>query len=128
MVQNVKFRASFLKKKFVLYLTKILSDLAGHHLLCGPQECVGEKGRFFADCTSEFGLRELTGYSSYQRFAPVGVRHDWSSVSTLAPYGGLLFATTSESAGDSDCDEHDVVAGLRTWVQVNSDVSDKLAV
>ena len=106
-----------------------LSNLAWHHLLCGPQECAGEKGRFFSDCTPEFGLRKLTGYKLYQPFASsVGVRRDCSSINTLAPCGGPLFSITSESAAESDYGAHDVVVGIRTRLQVNIDVSDKLAV
>ena len=102
--------------------------MASHHLICRPQECVGEKGRFFDDCAPEFGLRELTDYKLYQPFASVGVRRDCSSVNTLAPYGGSLFSIMSESAGDSDSGAHDVVVGIRTRLQVNIDFSDKLAV
>ena len=45
------------------------ADWAWRQLLCRPQECVGEKCRFFADCTPEFGLRELIGDELYQSFA-----------------------------------------------------------
>ena len=85
-------------------------------------------GRFFADCASEFGLRELTCYKLYQPFVSVGIRRDCSSVNTLAPCGGSVFSITSESAGGSDSGTHDVVVGIRTRLQVNSDISDKLAV
>ena len=57
-------------------------------------------GRFFADCASEFGLCELTGYQLNQPFSSVGVRRDCSSVNALAPYGGSLFSITSKSAGE----------------------------
>ena len=73
--------------------------MAWHHLLCEPQECVGEKGRFFVDCAPKLGLRELTGYKSYQPFASVGIRRFCSYVNTLAPCGDSLFPITSESAG-----------------------------
>ena len=84
-------------------------------------------GRFFADCAPEFGLRELNGYKLNQPFASVGVRRDSSSVNTLAPCGGSLFSITSESAWESDSDAHDVVVGIRTRLQMNSDISDKIA-
>ena len=93
--------------------------------------CVGEKGRFFADCapeSPEFGLRELNGYKLNQPFASVGIRRDCSSVNTLVPCGGLLFSITSKSPWDSDSGAHDVVVGVRMRLQVNSDISDKLAV
>ena len=103
--------------------------MAWYRFLCGPQECVVERGHFFVDCASKFGLRELTGYKMYQPFASVGVRRDCSYVNTLAPCGSSLFSITSKSAGDSDCGVHDVVVEIRTRLQVvNSDVSDKLAV
>ena len=73
-----------------------------------------------------FGLRELTGYELYQLFASVVVRRDRSAINTLAPSEGSLFSATSDSAGESDCDTHNVVVGIRTLLQVNSDVSDKL--
>ena len=101
------------------------SDLARHHLLCGPQKCIGEKSRFFADCAPQFGLRALTGYKLYQLFASVGVRRDWSSVNALASCGGSLFSISNESAEDLDYGAHNVVVRIRTRLQVNSDVSDK---
>ena len=61
-------------------------------------------------------------------FASVGVRRDCSSVNTLAPCGGSLFSITSEPPWDSDSGAHDVVIGIRMRLQVNSDISDKLAV
>ena len=64
----------------------------------------------------------------YQPFESVGVRRDCLSVNTLAPFGGSLFSITSESAGESDSGTHDVVVGIRTRLQVNSDVSYKLEV
>ena len=85
-------------------------------------------GRFFADCAPEFGLRELTGYKLYQPLASVGVRRDCLFVNTLAPCGGSLFSITSESAGESDSSIYDVVVGIRTRLQVNIGISDKLAV
>ena len=76
--------------------------------------CVGEKCRFFAHCSPKFGLRELTGYELYQSFASVVVRRDRSAINTLAPSEGSLFSATSESAGELDCDAHNVVVGIRT--------------
>ena len=73
-------------------------------------------------------MRELTGYKLYQPFESVGVRRDYLSVNTLAPCGGSLFLITSKSAGESDSGAHDAVVGIRTRLQVNSDISDKLAV
>ena len=105
-----------------------LLDLAWHHLSCGPHECAGDKGRFIADCAPVFGLRELTGYKLYQLFTSAVGRRNCSSVNTLAPCEGSLFSITCESAGESDSRAHDVVVGIRTRLQVNSDVSDKLAV
>ena len=70
----------------------------------------------------------LTDYKLNQPFASVGVRRDFSSVNTLAPCEGSLFSITSESAGESDAGAHDVVVGICTQLQVNSDISDKLAV
>ena len=61
-----------------------------------------------------------------QPFASVGVRRDSSSKNTLAPCGGSLFSIKSEPAGESD--SADVVVGIRTRLQVDSDVSDRLAV
>ena len=93
--------------------------------------CVGEKGRFFAYCAPEppeFGLHELTDYKLNQPFASVGVRRDCSSVNILAPCGGSLFSITSESPWESGSGAHDVVVGIRMRLQVNSDISDKLAV
>ena len=58
----------------------------------------------------------------------VVVRRDCSSVNTLAPCGGWLFSITRESAGESDSGTHDVVVGIRTRLQVDSDISDNLAV
>ena len=71
---------------------------------------------------------ELTGQVLYQSFAAVVVRGGCSSIDTLMPYGGSLFSVTSESAGDSDCGAHDAVIRVRTRLQVNRDVSDKLGV
>ena len=102
--------------------------MAWRHLLCEPQECVGEKGRFFADCAPKFGLRELTGYKLYQPLASVGVRRFCSYVNTLPPCGNSLFPITSESAGQSGRGSGDVVVGIHTRLQINSDVSDNLAV
>ena len=65
--------------------------------------------------------------NTHQLFVSVGVRRDCSSVNTLAPCGGSLFSITSESAGESDSGIHDVVVGISTRLQVNSDISDKLA-
>ena len=90
-----------------------------------------KKGRFFADCSPEspeFGLRELTGYKLNQPFTSVGVRRNCLSVNTLAPCGGSLFSITSESPWESNSGAHDVVVGIRIQLQVNSDISDKLAV
>ena len=93
-----------------------LSDLAWHYLLCGPQECVGEKGRLFADFlpNPKFCLREVAGYKLYQLFASVGVRRDCSSANTLPPCGGSLVSITSESSGESNSGAHDVVVGIHT--------------
>ena len=88
-------------------------------------------GRFFADCapeSPEFGLRGMNGYKLNQPLASAGVRRDCSSVNTLAPCGGSLFSITSKSPWDSDSGAHDVVVGVRMRLQVNSDISDKLAV
>ena len=88
-------------------------------------------GRFFADCapeSPEFGLRGMNGYELNQPLASVGVRRDCSSVNTLAPCGGSLFSITSKSSWDSDSGAHDVVVGVRMRLQVNSDISDMLAV
>ena len=49
-------------------------------------------------------------------------------MNTLAPWGGSLFSITSESARESDSGAHYVVVGIRTRLQANSDISDKLAV
>ena len=73
-------------------------------------------------------LRELTGYMLYQPFAPVGIRRDCSSVHTLAPCRGSLFSITSQSVAESDCGAHGIVVGIRTRLQVNSDISNKLSV
>ena len=73
-------------------------------------------------------MRELTGYKLNQPFASVGVRRDCSSVNTLAPCGGSFFSITSEFAGKSDFGAHDVVVGIRTRLQVDTGISDKLAV
>ena len=102
--------------------------MAWDHLLCGPQQCVGEKCGSFAYCAPEFDLRELIGYKLYQPFVVVGVRRDYYSVNTLAPCGGLLLSTTSESAEESDCGAHDVMVEIHARLHVNGDVSDKLAV
>ena len=64
----------------------------------------------------------------YQSFTLVDVRRDCLSVNTITPCEGSLFSNMSESAGESDCGAHDVVVGILTRLQVNSDVSDKLAV
>ena len=70
----------------------------------------------------------MIGYKLYQPFASVGVRRDCSSVNTLAPCGGSLFSITSESARESHSGADEIVVGIRTRLQVNSDISDKLAV
>ena len=65
----------------------------------------------------------------YQSFTSVGVRRDYSLVKTLTTCGGSLFSITRKSVGKSDCGAHDIiVVGIRTWLQVNSNVSDKVAV
>ena len=64
----------------------------------------------------------------YKPLASVSVRRDCSSVDALALRGGSLFSIASESAGESDSGAHDVVVGIRTRLQVNSDISDKLVV
>ena len=87
------------------------------------------KEPLFRRLCPEFGLRgKLTDYKLNQPFASVGVRRDCSSVNTLAPCGGSLYLITSESVGESDSGAHKVVVGTRTRLQVNSDISDKLAV
>ena len=72
-------------------------------------------------------MRELDGYKLNQPFASVGVRRDCSSVNTLAPCGGSLLSITSKSPWESDSGAHDIVVGIRIWLQVNSDISDRLA-
>ena len=89
---------------------------------------MGEKGCFFANCAPKFGLHELTGYELYQPFASVGTRRDFPSVNTLVHCGGPLFFITSESIGESVSGAHDLVIGIRTRLQVNVDISDKLTV
>ena len=66
---------------------------------------------------------ELIGQELYQSFAAVIVRGGCSYINTLMPCGGSLFKVMSESA---ECDTHDAVVGIRTRLQVNRDVSDKL--
>ena len=44
------------------------------------------------------------------------------------PCRGSLFSITTEFAGESDSGAHDVVVGIRTRLQVNSNISDKLTV
>ena len=73
-------------------------------------------------------MRKRTGYELYQSFASVAVGRDHSSINTLALCGDLLSLVTKESAGESGCGAHDVVVGIRTRLQVNRDVSDKLGV
>ena len=68
---------------------------------------------------------ELTGQELYPSFAAVVVRGGCSSINTLMPCGGSLFKVTSESA---ECDTHDAVVGIRTRLQVNRNVSDKIRV
>ena len=68
---------------------------------------------------------ELTGQKLYQSFAAVVFRGGCSPINTLMPCGCSLFKVTSESA---ECDTHDAVVGIRTRLQVNRDVSDKLRV
>ena len=68
---------------------------------------------------------ELTGQELYQSFAAVVVRGGCSSINTLMPRGGSLVKVTSESA---ECNTHDAVVGIRTRLQVNRDVWDKLRV
>ena len=68
---------------------------------------------------------ELTGQELYQSFTAVVVRDGCSSMNTLMPRGGLLFKVTSESA---ECNTNDAVVGIRTRLQVNRDVWDKLRV
>ena len=68
---------------------------------------------------------ELIGQELYQSFAAVIVRGGCSYINTLMPCGGSLFKVISESA---ECDTHDAVVGIRTRLQVNRDVSDKLRV
>ena len=88
----------------------------------------GKKGRFVVDCAPKFGLRELTGYKVVSPVR-VGRYQTWL---LFCPYscacGGSLLLITSESAGELDSDTHDDVVGIRTWLQVNSDTSYKLAV
>ena len=62
-----------------------------------------------------------------QPFASVGVRRDCSSVNTLAPCGGSLFSITSKSPWEADSCAYDIVVRIRIRLQVNSDISDKLA-
>ena len=69
---------------------------------------------------------ELIGQELYQSFAVAIVRGGCSFINTLMPCGGSLFKVTSESA--AECDTHDAVVGIRTRLQVNRDVSDKLRV
>ena len=45
----------------------------------------------------------------------------------LRTSAGSLFLITSKSAGEPDCGTHDVVEAIRMRLQVDSDVSDKLA-
>ena len=40
---------------------------------------------------------------------------------------GSLFSITSKSPWKSDSGAHDIVVGIRIRLQVNSDISDKLA-
>ena len=47
---------------------------------------------------------------------------------SFSPCRGSLVLITSESAGESDYGENDVVVGIRTRLQVISDVQDKLVV
>ena len=49
-------------------------------------------------------------------------------INTFAPCRGSLYSVTSESAGEPDSGANDVVVGIRTLLQVNSVVSDKLGV
>ena len=49
-------------------------------------------------------------------------------INTFAPCRDSLFSVTSESAGEPYSRANDVVVGIRTLLQVNSDVSDKLGV
>ena len=62
-----------------------------------------------------------------QPFASVGVRRDCSSVNTLAPCGGSLFSITGKSPWEADSCAHDIVVRVRMRLQVNSDISNKLA-
>ena len=87
-----------------------------------------KKAAFSPTVPPQFGLRELGGYKLNQPFASVGVRRDCSSVNTLAPCGGSLFSITSKSLWKSDSGAHDIVIGIRIRLQVNSDISDKLAI
>ena len=49
-------------------------------------------------------------------------------INTFAPCRDSLFSVTSKSAGEPYSRANDVVVGIRTLLQVNSDVSDKLGV
>ena len=90
-------------------------------------ECISKNRRFFTDYTLEFSLVELNGYKLYKPFASIGARRNYSSVKFLSPCGGSLVSITSESSWELDCGTHDVVVGIRTWLQVDGNVSDKLA-
>jgi hypothetical protein len=77
--------------------------------------------------------RENIAHKPQYKFWPYTPPDREYAADTQATYGYCAQAyrtraRTSESAGESDSGAHDVVFGIRTRLQVNSDVSDKLAV